>query len=131
MPGLGQFEGEVSVLVTDVQMRGSMDGLGLAAQPSTAHPGLPVVAMSRSPGAVEAAAALTHVAAALAKPFASDVLAQVVLAAARWARPQAPGVPTVEALPAAAAAEAARMDAARRAEAAALRATIDRLVTRL
>jgi two-component system, response regulator PdtaR len=87
LPALAELRGEVSVLVTDVQMPGSMDGLGLAAHAGEAHPGLPVVVMSGSPGALERAAALAPVAATLAKPFPTAELARVVLGAARGWRP--------------------------------------------
>ena len=80
---LAELRGEVSVLVTDVQMPGSMDGLGLAAHAGEAHLGLPVVVMSGSPGGIERAAALQPVVATLAKPFPTAELARVALEAAR------------------------------------------------
>jgi len=80
---LAELRGEVSVLVTDVQMPGSMDGLGLAAHAGEAHPGLPVVVMSGSPGGLERAAAMASVVSTLGKPFPPAELARVALEAAR------------------------------------------------
>lgn len=80
---LAELRGEVSVLVTDVRMPGSLDGLGLAAHAAEAHPGLPVIVMSGSPGALEAAAALPPVVATLGKPFPPAELVRLALEAAR------------------------------------------------
>lgn len=83
LPALAELRGEVSVLVTDVQMPGSLDGLGLAAHAEEAHPGLPVIVMSGSPGSLERAAALAPVVATLGKPFAPSELARLTLEGAR------------------------------------------------
>lgn len=88
---LAELDGEVSVLVTDVQMPGSLDGLGLAAHAGEAHPGLPVVVMSGLPEALVRAAAMSSVVATIGKPFPPAELARVALAAARSEPPAARG----------------------------------------
>jgi DNA-binding NtrC family response regulator len=83
LPALAELDDEVSVLVTDVQMPGSLDGLGLARHAGEAHPGLPVIVMSGAAEALEAAAALGAVVAVLEKPFALADLARLATEAAR------------------------------------------------
>lgn len=83
IPALAELDGEVSVLVTDVSMPGSLDGLGLAAHAASAHPGLPVIVMSGDAEALERAGVIEPVVATLAKPFPPNELARLALLAAR------------------------------------------------
>ena len=82
LPALAELGDEVSVLVTDVQMPGSMDGLGLARHAGEVHPRLPVIVMSGSAAALEQATSIAHVVAVLAKPFPPLDLAALAIAAA-------------------------------------------------
>lgn len=91
VPALAELGGDVSVLVTDVQMPGSIDGIGLAAHAIDAHPGLPVIVISGSRELLEKAASLASTIQTLAKPFVPSDLVQMALAAAR--RRWSPEVP--------------------------------------
>lgn len=69
---------EVAVVVTDVRMPGSMDGLGLAAWLARYRPGLPVVVVSGYVTPSEVAGLNPAVAAVLPKPYKPvDVVALV------------------------------------------------------
>lgn len=86
---LGALEalgGEAAVVVTDVAMPGSIDGLGLARRVGEDLPGIPVVVVSGDRYSVEAASAIPAVVAALEKPFRPDELAGAVLRAAASSR---------------------------------------------
>lgn len=83
VPALAHLGNEVAVLVTDVQMPGSMDGIGLAAHAGELYPGLPVIVMSGHPEGLLRAGDLAPVVATLAKPFRPDELARLASGAVR------------------------------------------------
>lgn len=78
MSALGELRSEVAVLVTDVSMPGSVDGLGLVRHVESAHPGLRVIVMSGSEGSLACAAAMSAVSAVIAKPFTPGQLTALV-----------------------------------------------------
>jgi DNA-binding NtrC family response regulator len=74
---------EIGVVVTDIQMPGSMDGVGLAQLIDSRWPGMPIIVSSGH--AAPSANALPRNVIILAKPYLGHVLATVVTNAARAA----------------------------------------------
>jgi two-component system cell cycle sensor histidine kinase/response regulator CckA len=79
---LAQFALQLSVVITDVQMPGPVDGLGLIRHIAGAYPWLPVIAVSGSAATLAEAGSLPSVVGTLAKPFAPRDLVRLALEAA-------------------------------------------------
>ena len=62
--------GPLEMLVTDVSMPGSMDGIALAGRVAARYPQVPIVIMSGDAASLARGGQATGVAATLAKPFA-------------------------------------------------------------
>ncbi len=77
-----ELHGHLSVLVTDVEMPGVLDGIGLAVAVAESSPGVPVVVMSSEPAQLARAVGIRSVVATVDKPFAPAGLAGTVLGAA-------------------------------------------------
>lgn len=71
--------GEVcDILVTDIQMPGTLDGIGLATQLRTRQPGTPVVYVTGRPESLAAIKTLERYDAIIRKPFAAAEIVTVV-----------------------------------------------------
>lgn len=83
-----ELHAQLSVLVTDVEMPGTLDGIGLAATIAAWDPAIPVIVMSSEPAQLARAHGLQSVAATLGKPFAPGALRQAVALATRRHHPR-------------------------------------------
>ncbi len=69
LEAIGVDERSVELVLSDIDMPGLMDGVGLALALSAIDPRIPVVLMSGDPDALALARVLPNVRACLAKPF--------------------------------------------------------------
>ena len=72
---------DVSMLLTDVSMPGSIDGLELARRTRAGSPHLPVIVMSGSDGSLADARRIDGIAGVVGKPLAAQALVEAVLGA--------------------------------------------------
>jgi CheY-like chemotaxis protein len=69
---------DVSMLLTDVSMPGSMDGLELARRTTVSAPHLPVLVMSGSDDSLAAARGIDGIAGVIGKPLSAELLVDAV-----------------------------------------------------
>ncbi len=77
LPAIAGSHGRIAVLVTEVEVPGDIDGLGLARRASQSQPGIPIVVMSGSSEALLRATAMPEVTATLYKPFPAAELVRI------------------------------------------------------
>ena len=67
-----------SLIVTDINLPGQLDGFDLAVSARKAHPSIPIIFISGWPAKLEQARALGHPAAFLQKPFTFNSLVSAI-----------------------------------------------------